>query len=96
MSDDRCFCGAAWVDEREECAAGHGFGEADKFRVRAEKAEARTTALESASRKLLDALAEAPDDGAEWDARTALAVSDATDGVRYLLSNGTDTKETKT
>ena len=46
MSDDRCFCGAEWVDEREECAAGHGFGEADRFRERAEKAEARVAELE--------------------------------------------------
>lgn len=38
--EDRCFCGAKWNDVAEECLDGHSFGEADKFRVRAEKAEA--------------------------------------------------------
>ena len=47
-NDDRCFCGAEWVDVWEECAAGHGFGEADMYRVRAKKAEARVAELEAA------------------------------------------------
>lgn len=44
--EERCFCGAAWNDLAEECVDGHPFGEADKFRVRAEKAEARAEAAE--------------------------------------------------
>lgn len=37
--DDRCFCGAEWNDLAEECVEGHPFGEADKYRVRAEGLE---------------------------------------------------------
>lgn len=43
--EDRCFCGAEWNDLAEECVEGHSFGEADKFRVRAEKAEAHAAGL---------------------------------------------------
>ena len=70
--DERCFCGAEWNDLAEECAEGHPFGEADKFRVRAEKAEALNKDLASRLKQAQDL----------WSQEMSLV-----QGIRNVLEN---------
>lgn len=49
MSDDRCFCGAAWSDVAEECEEGHAFGEAEKLRAELAKVRDALARLSTAA-----------------------------------------------